>query len=76
MLICPFFSKYHNQPDNYSKALDYLNIVFTAIFALECVLKLLAFRLRVSRQRICFYADEFSFFFCFVELFQRSIELL
>ncbi|CAF0874259.1 unnamed protein product [Adineta steineri] len=38
--------KYHNQPDNYSKALDYLNIVFTAIFGLEFILKMAAFRLK------------------------------
>ncbi|CAF0765433.1 unnamed protein product [Adineta ricciae] len=36
--------KYNKQPDNYSKALDYLNIVFTAIFACESILKMLAFR--------------------------------
>ncbi|CAF2700482.1 unnamed protein product [Rotaria sp. Silwood2] len=38
--------KYNKQPDNYSKALDYLNIVFTAIFALEFVLKMAAFHFR------------------------------
>ncbi|UJR22467.1 hypothetical protein I4U23_025525 [Adineta vaga] len=38
--------KYHKQPDNYSKALDYLNIVFTTIFGLEFVLKMAAFRFK------------------------------
>ncbi|CAF4896250.1 unnamed protein product, partial [Rotaria socialis] len=38
--------KYNKQPDNYSKALDYLNIVFTAIFALEFLLKMAAFHFR------------------------------
>ncbi|UJR26618.1 hypothetical protein I4U23_007937 [Adineta vaga] len=38
--------KYNKQPDNYSKALDYLNIVFTAIFACESILKMAAFRCR------------------------------
>ncbi|CAF4373573.1 unnamed protein product, partial [Adineta steineri] len=39
--------KYNKQPDNYSKALDYLNIVFTAIFACESILKMAAFHFRV-----------------------------
>ena len=43
------FFQYNKQPENYSKALDYLNIVFTAIFALEFVLKMAAFHLRVNR---------------------------
>ncbi|CAF3563953.1 unnamed protein product [Adineta steineri] len=38
--------KYNKQPDNYSKALDYLNIVFTAIFACESILKMAAFHFR------------------------------
>ncbi|CAF1094276.1 unnamed protein product [Rotaria sordida] len=38
--------KYHKQPDSYSKALDYLNIVFTAIFGLEFVLKMAAFHVK------------------------------
>ncbi|CAF1934089.1 unnamed protein product [Rotaria magnacalcarata] len=38
--------KYHNQPDSYSKALDYLNIVFTAIFGLEFILKMAAFHVK------------------------------
>ncbi|CAF0938668.1 unnamed protein product [Rotaria sordida] len=38
--------KYNKQPDNYSKALDYLNIVFTTIFALEFILKMAAFHFR------------------------------
>lgn len=40
--------KYHNQPDDYSKALDLLNMVFTAVFALEFIFKLAAFRFKVG----------------------------
>ncbi|KAM3956913.1 muscle calcium channel subunit alpha-1 [Aphomia sociella] len=38
--------KYHNQPSEYSKALDMLNMIFTAIFALEFIFKLAAFRFK------------------------------
>ena len=40
--------KYDQQPDNYTKLLDYLNMIFTAVFALEFVLKLAAFRFKVK----------------------------
>ncbi|XP_071784403.1 voltage-dependent L-type calcium channel subunit alpha-1D-like isoform X3 [Asterias amurensis] len=38
--------KYYNQPDNYSEVLDRVNIVFTAIFLVECILKITAFKLK------------------------------
>ncbi|CAB3232876.1 unnamed protein product [Arctia plantaginis] len=38
--------KYHNQPHDYSKALDMLNMLFTAVFALEFIFKLAAFRFK------------------------------
>ncbi|XP_026733621.1 muscle calcium channel subunit alpha-1-like isoform X4 [Trichoplusia ni] len=38
--------KYHNQPHEYSKALDLLNMLFTAVFALEFIFKLAAFRFK------------------------------
>ncbi|XP_063835176.1 muscle calcium channel subunit alpha-1-like isoform X1 [Ostrinia nubilalis] len=38
--------KYHNQPPEYSKALDLLNMIFTAVFALEFIFKLAAFRFK------------------------------
>ncbi|XP_047540543.1 muscle calcium channel subunit alpha-1 isoform X5 [Vanessa atalanta] len=38
--------KYHNQPHEYSKALDLLNMIFTAVFALEFIFKLAAFRFK------------------------------
>lgn len=40
--------KFHKQPPTYTEALDFLNMVFTAVFALEFVLKLAAFRFKVS----------------------------
>lgn len=39
--------KFYNQPDYYTKALDVLNMVFTAVFAIEFILKLTAFRFKV-----------------------------
>ncbi|ODM95155.1 Voltage-dependent calcium channel type D subunit alpha-1 [Orchesella cincta] len=38
--------KFHGQPEGYTYALDILNMIFTAIFALEFVLKLAAFRFK------------------------------
>jgi len=40
--------QHHNQPPKYESALDYLNIIFTSVFAIEFVLKLFAFRIKVS----------------------------
>lgn len=40
--------KFHNQPTLYGLALDYLNMIFTAVFAMEFVFKLAAFRIKVS----------------------------
>jgi hypothetical protein len=49
MTICNvFFFQYDGQSDNYSKALDYMNMVFTAVFAAEFLFKLVAFRFKVS----------------------------
>jgi voltage-dependent calcium channel L type alpha-1D len=39
--------KFYGQPDLYTQALDILNMIFTAVFALEFVLKLAAFRFKV-----------------------------
>ncbi|UYV76439.1 hypothetical protein LAZ67_14000403 [Cordylochernes scorpioides] len=38
--------KYHGQPRGYTTALDGLNMVFTSVFAVECLLKLIAFRFK------------------------------
>ncbi|XP_062930030.1 probable voltage-dependent N-type calcium channel subunit alpha-1B isoform X1 [Mobula hypostoma] len=35
--------KFHNAPDPYDRMLQYLNILFTSLFSMECVLKLIAF---------------------------------
>lgn len=40
--------KFYQQPKEYTKVLDYLNLIFTAVFALEFVFKLAAFRFKVS----------------------------
>jgi len=40
--------KFHNQPEAYGHFLDILNIIFTAVFAMEFVFKLAAFRFKVS----------------------------
>lgn len=43
-----FFHQFHGAPDFYEAMLKYLNIVFTALFSLECVLKIIAFGPLVS----------------------------
>lgn len=40
--------KFHGQPDLYTNILDVMNMIFTAIFALEFVFKLAAFRFKVT----------------------------
>ncbi|UYV76435.1 hypothetical protein LAZ67_14000397 [Cordylochernes scorpioides] len=44
--------KYHGQPRGYTTALDGLNMVFTSVFAVECLLKLIAFRFKVNKTSI------------------------
>jgi len=39
--------KFYRQPQTYADALDILNMIFTAVFALEFVFKLAAFRFKV-----------------------------
>ncbi|XP_069101378.1 muscle calcium channel subunit alpha-1-like isoform X5 [Argopecten irradians] len=38
--------RHYDQPDSYSKALDYLNMIFTGVFTVEFILKLMAFRFK------------------------------
>lgn len=40
--------KFYRQPEFYTHVLDILNMVFTAVFALEFVFKLAAFRFKVQ----------------------------
>ena len=47
--------KFYNQPDFYTDALDVLNMIFTAVFALEFVFKLAAFRFKVHFFDIAIY---------------------
>lgn len=41
--------QYYSAPCTYELALKYLNIAFTMVFSLECVLKVIAFGFLVSR---------------------------
>lgn len=45
------FWQYYSAPYTYELALKYLNIAFTMVFSLECVLKIIAFGFLVS----CYY---------------------
>lgn len=40
--------QYHGQSEKYSDALDYLNMIFTGVFTVEFLLKLAAFRFKVT----------------------------
>lgn len=44
--------QFHGQPIIYTHALDVLNLIFTGVFALEFVFKVMAFRFKVSRYPI------------------------
>lgn len=50
-LTFPVFSswQYYSAPCTYELALKYLNIAFTMVFSLECVLKIIAFGFLVCR---------------------------
>lgn len=41
--------KFYRQPQIYTEALDVLNMIFTAVFALEFIFKLAAFRFKVEK---------------------------
>ena len=40
--------QYYGQPEEYEYVMDILNIIFTSLFTLECLLKLFAFNVKVS----------------------------
>lgn len=42
--------QFYGAPDLYESMLKYLNIVFTGLFTLECILKIIAFNPLVSRR--------------------------
>ena len=42
--------KFYRQPEGYTNFLDVLNVIFTVFFTLEFLLKLAAFRFKVSSQ--------------------------
>lgn len=63
--------KYYQQPTGYSHFLDALNMLFTAVFALEFVFKLAAFRFKVGRG---FPSKQFLLKFIISELFRRCLE--
>lgn len=44
--------KFYRQPQMYTDVLDVLNMIFTAVFALEFVFKLAAFRFKVQTRVI------------------------
>src|SRR6218665_412685 len=43
-----FNLQYYKQNEMYILALDYLNMIFTGVFAIEFILKLFAFRIKAS----------------------------
>ncbi len=40
--------QFHNQEENYERYLGYANMVFTGMFTVECILKIISFGVRVS----------------------------
>uniref|UniRef100_A0A671NMU9 Voltage-dependent P/Q-type calcium channel subunit alpha-1A n=1 Tax=Sinocyclocheilus anshuiensis TaxID=1608454 RepID=A0A671NMU9_9TELE len=71
--------KYHGAPPTYDAVLKNLNIVFTTLFFMECVLKIIAFGVRVSLSNgILKISPIINSFILFLRLFRaaRLIKLL
>lgn len=70
--------KFYRQPQPYTEWLDFLNLLFTAVFALEFVFKLAAFRFQVCFHiwRAAVIIIDYAVYFCifFPELFWRCLE--
>ena len=47
-----FILQFYGQGEKYSEALDYLNMIFTAVFGVEFILKFAAFRVKVMVSHI------------------------
>ena len=47
--FCVSLYKYYQEPKLYTRVLDGFNIGFTAVFLLECILKLIAFKPKVRQ---------------------------
>ena len=45
---CVIVKQFYGQSKVYSDVLDYLNMIFTGVFTIEFILKLYAFRIKVS----------------------------
>ena len=47
--------QYQGQSRHYAEALDYLNMVFTGVFAVEFILKIIAFKVKVWKPTLSRY---------------------
>ena len=47
LVFSPLSQQYYEEPKLYTRVLDGFNIGFTAVFLLECILKLIAFKPKV-----------------------------
>jgi hypothetical protein len=47
------FFQYDGQTEEYRKILRYFNTALTSVFTVECILKILAFGVRVGRREEC-----------------------
>uniref|UniRef100_A0A1I8FJI4 Ion_trans domain-containing protein n=1 Tax=Macrostomum lignano TaxID=282301 RepID=A0A1I8FJI4_9PLAT len=61
---------HEGQPESYSSALDYMNMLFTAIFTIEFLLKLLAFSFRN------YFSDLWNIHFDFVIVLGSYIDII
>ena len=50
LMLCCFVSQYDGQDTTYENILGYLNTAFTVLFTIECILKLMAFGVRVCNR--------------------------
>lgn len=47
------FQQHCNQSDHVTKLSDMLNLIFTVLFTVEMILKLMAFKIKVSQKKVC-----------------------
>lgn len=55
LFIASFYFQWYNQHEQLIRIMKYLNIAFTTLFTIECILKILAFGIKVSLYNLSLY---------------------
>lgn len=68
IIFFPFLCQYNGSSHEYKNALQKLNLAFSVLFTIECVLKLMGFGIRVSQETQGLENYSLAFFFFFSNL--------